>query len=232
MTTRIMLAGLALLATAAQAQGRGGRQGGPASGGMMCLDVNNVSQIELVQGSAAVAEYGHKADNGLAVISPKSGVPLATILTPCAGGSSPQQDDPFNADLFAPSWVMSHQEAIKLSDEQKTFILSRLVSTQTKFAELDVKLRGEMEKLGDLLAPSQVDQANVLASLDRVLVIERDIKRAQVSLMVDVKDKLTNVQQMQLGQMRSASSNEAMSQSACAKGPIYVVDGKTSCTAP
>jgi Spy/CpxP family protein refolding chaperone len=235
MTTRMMTAGLALFATVAHAQGRGGRQGGPGGQGTMCLDVNNVAQIEMLQGTAAVAEYGPKATNGIMIIQPKAGVPLANILTPCAGGSASQQDDPFNANLFAPSWVMSHQQAVNLTDEQKNFIQSRLVSTQTRFAEMDLKLRSEMETLTNLLATRRVDQTKVLSSLDRVLDTEREIKRAQVSLMVDVKDKLTTQQQAQLEQLRTTGGRmQVLSKPACPSttGPTYVIDGKPVCEKP
>jgi hypothetical protein len=53
-----------------------------------------------------------------------------------------------------------------------------------------------------------VDEAKVLEQVDRVLGVERDVKRAQLSLMIRIKNLLTQRQQEQLGALRRQGTEE------------------------
>ena len=55
---------------------------------------------------------------------------------------------------------------------------------------------------GRLLQGSQVDKAAVLDEVDRILNLEREIKKAQISLMVRIKNTLTAQQQAKLAEIR------------------------------
>lgn len=200
--TRTLIAGLLLCSSAALAQGRGRRGGGPVAAGPTCVDMDQVDRIEIIKGASAVATYGPIAKNGLLIIAPKEGVTTAAILGACPGSASPPVPDPFTANLFSPMDVMSRQQALGLTEEQKQFIQQRMGAAQQTMAETDGKLRGEMETLNNLLGAKSVDETKVLETVDRVLALERQIKRAQVDLMVSVKNKLTEQQQAQLNALR------------------------------
>jgi hypothetical protein len=62
-----------------------------------------------------------------------------------------------------------------------------------------------MEGLTGLLKQSKADEAQVAAQLDKVLASERDIKRAQISLLVRIKNNLTDDQQRRLRALRVES---------------------------
>jgi Spy/CpxP family protein refolding chaperone len=47
-----------------------------------------------------------------------------------------------------------------------------------------------------------VDEAQVLEQVDRILTLEREIKRAQMGLMVRIKNTLTPAQQTKLREVR------------------------------
>ena len=197
MMTRTIVALLLASASAAAAQGRGGRQGGPASQGPECLNREAIDHIRILKGAGAIATYGPDATNGIVIISPRAGG--GDVFGPC---STTTPIDAFNTNLFAPSWVMSLQQQIGLSGDQKAFIQNQMVLAQNQFTLSESKLRSEMETLNGLLAAKPVDEREVLFSVDRVLAYEREIKRAQVSLMVNVKNKLTEQQQAQLEKLR------------------------------
>jgi Spy/CpxP family protein refolding chaperone len=57
--------------------------------------------------------------------------------------------------------------------------------------------------MGRLLQGTQVDETQVLDEVDRILNLEREIKRAQISLMVRIKNTLTPQQQAKLAEIRS-----------------------------
>jgi Spy/CpxP family protein refolding chaperone len=65
------------------------------------------------------------------------------------------------------------------------------------------KLSAEGEKMGRLLQGPQVDEAAVLDEVDRILNLEREIKKAQISLMVRIKNTLTPAQQAKLAAIRN-----------------------------
>jgi len=132
------------------------------------------------------------------------------LLLFAAGGLRGQQpdQDPIGQSFFAPELVIQHQEAIGLNDEQKTFFKTEIRAAQAKFTDLQWKLQDEMEKLVALVKQPRVDEKEALAELERVLAIEREIKRAQVTLLVRIKNKLTPEQQAKLAEIRSKSGNK------------------------
>lgn len=114
----------------------------------------------------------------------------------------PTGPDPVGQNLFLPELIMSHQEAIGLGPEQKTYIREEIRKAQLRFTDLQWQLQDSMEALSSLLKPNSVDEQAALAQLDKVLATEREIKRTQISLMVRMKNKLTPEQQARLRELR------------------------------
>jgi len=198
----IIVLGLLVSATAVTgAQGRGGRGSGPdwaRPHGTMCIDMDSVTKVEVVKGPAAVAAYGADAANGIVIIYAKPGPGLRNCTSPSGGG-----DDALAKLFLPPDLVMSHQQAINLSDLQRLAIQTNMVDTQKRLLDQQFRLNGEVEKLQSLLKGAKPDEAKVLEEMDKVLGAERDIKRAQLSLMVKLKNTLTPQQQSQLEALRA-----------------------------
>ena len=55
-----------------------------------------------------------------------------------------------------------------------------------------------------LLQEGSVDETKVLAQADRILALEREIKRTQISLLVRIRNVLTPAQQAKLIEIQSA----------------------------
>ena len=127
------------------------------------------------------------------------------ILVSPLGAQQPPAADPVNELLFPPELVMARQNAIGLSDGQKTYLRAEVLKAQTRFTELQWQLQDAMEGLVGLLKQSKADEAQVAAQLDKVLASERDIKRAQISLLVRIKNNLTEEQQYRLQALRGES---------------------------
>ena len=195
------LALLVAATTSVGAQGRGGRGAGPdwsRPHGTMCIDMDSVSKVEVVKGPAAVAAYGADAANGIVIIYVRPGPGLRNCTAPSSGG-----DDALGKLFLPPDLVMSHQQAINLTEQQRQAIQSNMVDTQKKLLDQQIKLQGELEKLQALLKSMTPDEGKVLEEMDKVLGAERDIKRAQLSLMVKLKNSLTQQQQQQLEALRN-----------------------------
>lgn len=127
-----------------------------------------------------------------------------TALNP-ARAQQPDQD-PMGQNLFAPELVMQHQEAIGLTDEQKIYLKSEIREAQLKFTEAQFKLQDEMERMVSIVKQPHIEEKDALAQLEKVLAMEREIKRLQVTLLVHIKNKLTPEQQAKLAEIRGKSN--------------------------
>jgi len=131
---------------------------------------------------------------------------LALIVTSCAFAQKTEQPkpgaDPIGGSFFSPELVMQNQEAIGLDDEQKAYLKKEIRQAQLKFTDWQWKLQDEMEKMSSVVKQPHVDEQQALAELDKVLAIEREIKRQQVTLMLRIKNKLTPDQQSKLTDLR------------------------------
>jgi Spy/CpxP family protein refolding chaperone len=132
----------------------------------------------------------------------------------------PQQPggDAFAQCLFPPELVMMHQRDIGLQDAQRTKLIAEMSQAQAKFTEVQWTLSGEQQKLEQLLKGATVDETAVLKQVDRILSLEQDLKRSQMTLMVRVKNTLTPQQQSALSAFRPRSF-------ARNKEPLIIVDG-------
>jgi Spy/CpxP family protein refolding chaperone len=118
-------------------------------------------------------------------------------------GPGPGPGEDWGRNFFPPELVMQHQTEIGLQDSQRATLTSAIQQAQGKFMDMQWKLSAEGEKMGRLLQGTQVDEAQVLDEVDRILNLEREIKKAQISLMVRIKNTLTPAQQAKLAEIRS-----------------------------
>ena len=127
---------------------------------------------------------------------------LLALSIPAAAAESPSPgDDPLARYLFPPERVMGHAQEIGLDDTQRTAIRKEVQKAQSKFLDLQFDIQTEMETMVRLVQQSRVDEPKVLAQLDRVLSLEKEIKKTQISLLVRIKNILTPAQQAKLSEM-------------------------------
>ena len=114
----------------------------------------------------------------------------------------PPAEDPLARFLYPPELIMAHQEAIGLTDKQRTAIQDAVKDAQSKVVDMQFQMSAEVEKLQRLIQAASPDEPKVLDEVNRVLTLERDMKVAQMTLMVRIKSQLTERQQGLLDQMR------------------------------
>ena len=122
---------------------------------------------------------------------------------PGGPGSPPHPDDPLSRYLFPPELVMQQQQAIGLKPEQRTAITRAIKDFQGKVLDLQWQMQEETGRFGELLDKPLVDQAAALAQIDKVLAVEREVKRAHIGLLIQIKNQLTAEQQARLAQVRA-----------------------------
>jgi Spy/CpxP family protein refolding chaperone len=97
---------------------------------------------------------------------------------------------------------MQHRRELGLTDEQKAAIRDEAIKASTRFSELQWQMQDEMETMATLMKGPTIDEQRALAQLDKVLNIEREVKRTQIGLSIRIKNKLTPEQQMKLHELQ------------------------------
>jgi len=130
------------------------------------------------------------------------------VLLIFATGSWAQKpgDDPIAQALFPPELVMKYHQEINLDEGQSRAIKEAIQKAQTKFLDMQWDMQAEAEKLVKLLKARPVDESAVLAQMDQVLNREREIKKAQISLLIHIKNLLSEAQQNKLMELRQKPS--------------------------
>ena len=115
-----------------------------------------------------------------------------------AADESKKVSDPFNGAFFPPELVLMARDRIALTQEQQDALRARVEKTQPRSDELRAKLERETAALAALVKQERVDETALLAQLDKVLDVEREVKHLHVGLAVAIKNLLTPEQQAKL----------------------------------
>ncbi len=99
---------------------------------------------------------------------------------------------------------MQHQQDIGLRPEQRATITKAIQDFQSKVVDLQWRMQEQSQRLASLLEKPAVDQAAALAQVDEVLGVEREVKRAHISLLINIKNTLSAEQQARLAAARGA----------------------------
>jgi Spy/CpxP family protein refolding chaperone len=122
---------------------------------------------------------------------------VATAQTPPAGAG-----DDIAQNLFAPDLVFKYRQDIGLDEAQSKALKDLVQKAQSRFLDLQWDMQAEAGKLAQLLRAPRIDETAALAQIDKVLGMEREVKKAQLSLLVRIKNLLTPAQQQRLLDLR------------------------------
>jgi regulator of replication initiation timing len=119
-----------------------------------------------------------------------------------AQGETTIQADPFNRYLFQPDQVMRYQDALGLTEDQRGKLQTAMEESQKRAVQVQWALALENEKLQKTLDKPTLDETEVVAQMDRIVGVEREMKRAQLQMLIKIKNTLTAEQQERLRQLR------------------------------
>lgn len=111
------------------------------------------------------------------------------------------QDD-VRAQVYSPEFVLENRREIGLSDQQRREIVAELQRLQGGLVNMQMDMQDARDDLIAALRARPAEEADVLAALDRVLDIERGVKRAQIRALVRLRDMLTPAQRARLDALR------------------------------
>jgi len=132
-------------------------------------------------------------------------LPALLVAAAARAGAEPEGEDPIAKRVFPPDKVLAHQQEIGLDEMQRQSLRSEMQKAQKKFVDLQFELQGETEKMLQLLEERPVDESRVLGQADRILALEKEIKKTHLTLLVRVKNLLTREQQAKLSEIRRSS---------------------------
>ena len=112
-------------------------------------------------------------------------------------------DDPIAARLIPPELIMSHQSELSLDDKQRGAILKEIERAQSQVLQIQWQMQSAAEQLAKLLDESHVDETKTLAQADKVMELERQIKKNHLGMLVRIRNLLTDVQRSKLQQIRA-----------------------------
>lgn len=129
-----------------------------------------------------------------------------SLLSPGLGAAQkpPPPEPGFSEHLFPPELVMQHQARLGLSREQRDVITGAIKDLQNAVVDLQWRMQEETQRMSELLAGPAVDAAAALAQVDRVLEVEREIKRTHLGTLIKIKNALSPEQQERLRELRGS----------------------------
>jgi Spy/CpxP family protein refolding chaperone len=126
--------------------------------------------------------------------------------------------DPVGSRLFPPDFIAANAQAISLSEAQQQKLRAAVEQVQSRFGELAPRVGKEAETLGQLIDQAGADRSAVLAQFEKLQEIERDLKRLQLELLLDLRGMLNEGQRATLTKLKER-------QAASAAGGLSKSDG-------
>jgi len=114
----------------------------------------------------------------------------------------PPPDDPLARYLVPPDLIMAHSQELNLLEKQRAAIKAEVQKAQSKFIDLQWDMKEESEKMVRLLQQTPADEARILEQADKVMAMEREIKKTQLSLLIRIRNTLTAEQLAKLDEIR------------------------------
>jgi len=140
----------------------------------------------------------------------RQAIALAAALAAAApaGAEAPgggPRPDPIAARLYPPELVMSHQRELGIDDRQREAIIEQIEKAQSQIVKLQWQMQAASEQLVKLLDAPRVDEAQALAQAERVMSLERDLKKVHLALLIRIRNVLTDAQRARLAELRRAA---------------------------
>ena len=114
----------------------------------------------------------------------------------------PPGDDPIGRYLVPPDLIMAHSQELNLQEKQRAAIKAEVQKAQSKFIDAQWDMKEETEKMVRLLQQTPADEARILEQADKVMALEREIKKTQLALLIRIRNVLTAEQMAKLEAIR------------------------------
>ena len=136
------------------------------------------------------------------IVAPPSLVAQAWAPDTSVRVYAPSQSNDLERILFSPELIMRHHREIGLSAEQRATITEAIQTLQSSVVDPEWRVMESSQNLTELLESAPTDEAQALAAIDAVLAAEGEIKRANLSALIRIRNALTQEQRDRLTELR------------------------------
>ena len=128
---------------------------------------------------------------------------IAALIAVCPldAKADTRTPDPFEGAFFPPELILMARDQIGMTPEQLEAFQDRVEKARPRSDALRHELERESAALSSLAKEDRVDEAATVAQLDKVLDVERALKRLHVGLLAGIKNLLTPEQQTKLREL-------------------------------
>jgi Spy/CpxP family protein refolding chaperone len=133
-------------------------------------------------------------------------VALVALAASASAQSSKPDDDPLARLLFDPQLVLKFASELSLQAAQRTSIVNAIKAAQGEILERQLEMVERHQELLKAIQAQRVDEATAMAQADKVMELEREMKKSQLLLLIRIKNALTQQQQDQLRELRKAAA--------------------------
>ncbi len=130
---------------------------------------------------------------------------LLALAAVAPAQSTKPDDDPLARLLFDPQLVLKFASELSLQAAQRTSIINAIKAAQADILDRQLEMAERHQGLIRAMESLRVDEAAALAQADRVMELEREMKRSQLQLLIRIKNALTQQQQERLRELQKAA---------------------------
>ena len=112
--------------------------------------------------------------------------------------------DPFQELFIPPELLLMHQEELGISGEQRDSIRARQEKFQTESERMQKELEKQRDELNALLKRKDAMEGELLAAFEKLLDRERDLRKAQVTFMIEVRKLLSAEQRQKASELKKS----------------------------
>ena len=131
-----------------------------------------------------------------------------------------KKDDRFEKAFFDPQLVLQRAKEIGVTPQQRAAILDVIKKAQVELVPLQMDMAEPALELVEMIEEVKVDEAGALAKADKMLKIENEVKKVQMSLMIRIKNLLTKDQQDRLRAIREGGRGDGLGGNGNTNSPV------------
>jgi Spy/CpxP family protein refolding chaperone len=111
--------------------------------------------------------------------------------------------DPVSSKLFLPELIMHNQQELGIDSQQRDAITKEVEQAHSQIFPLQWKMSGFAEELAKALDAPKIDESKALGLAGKVMGLENEVKRAHLSLLIRLRNLLTEAQRAKLTELRA-----------------------------
>ncbi len=104
--------------------------------------------------------------------------------------------------FFPPELIMGNQEFLGLEEEQKAVLKDAMKESISQSMDLQWQENAEEESMASMLKQDKIDEAKTLEQLDKLLLIENQIKKLHMGTMIKILNVLSPEQRTKLKELK------------------------------